>query len=1228
MKTTVPTLIRLSPSLTLMMLLGCLGMASAEDFTWTPLPEHGWVSFHHAGMDALYADAQAWSALGLEYDPNDQRSGYPGIGYPAIVLPGQPYPHLSVTLPPSAPAQARWEGGIVCDRTGHLVQAVTSVTLHKGVTALIPVTGAPPPGRYRFQFRIRDGVNLLKWDAYYFTVMNPADLADSHSLAAHPGPDGELVYTPDFRGNRLPDFSGSGYRRGADLPNVPMALTLNPAEGDDTARIQAAIDTVSQMEPDTSGFRGALLLTQGVYEISGRLHIRAGGVVLRGEGQGEVKTAWLDPNQQQTLEELKSHLAGRKATILIATGEQRRPLIEIQGPGWMNVEQDSVRKIVDDYVPVGARRFAVEDAGGYQVGDALVIRRHSNDAWIQHIGMEPIGWLGKGHGVIEMIRRIVRIDGNVLTVDDRLTQAIEAQWGGGDIRRIAGDNLIRRSGVEHLRGISFWKPNEDNVDDTRHADQFLVFRNIRDAWVRNVTVEHFFSTFGAIRVRRETMGLTLENSSVLLAPNSFYSGTGYNANTYQPTGVFVGRYGFRLEGQGALVRGGYVRSARHAYAVGGRAAGQNVFTQSEGSGSLTWSEPHQHWSVGGLYDNVKDRIALMNRYSYGSAQGWAGANYVAWNTVGPLIVQQPPTAQNWGIGSVNGGSSVGPFHTQTMAASGYSFGYRESWGTPVAPQSLYAAQLQKKWPEGAQLHIETEPDGSGQSLRELPPGASFRLYAIARDAETGAFLQLVTGAEWSLQTETGGLDSGVMSDDLSVTIHPPLDRPFTIRAQKYGEVGETSVLTRFSMPYQQDFEDPPVGAEPHSFQWRAAPGYDARVREYAYATDERDGGFPLPDSLRQQVLDLPSSGSAVSVDFFQEELNQGAEIYVDTLMYLTPMPQLPPSVWQANDLKAGLYLNPQGHPVLFHGDENGMDNRATTLIDRFTPNTWRRVTLDIHADAVGPRFRLRIDGQVQTSDEGHMWFRFANAESQFAEGTDRTVRQLTFAGKGMVDDVVLSSGGAPAIPPRKLYTMHTQISDGGSLTLEGGTVYEGPASRAFEVYSGDYVSITYTPGAFHEIETLLANGEAVGAATGTAAYTWIRNNVSAPQTNDVRFAAQIWDGDGKTPLWWVQEDVAGQTDGLTLSVYEGYLLNRTDLDTPFRLMGFRMDAAGKPMLKWAGDGPPHGVVEVLTKDDLLSTDLPWTLVPAEALVFENGTMTWTGGDVQGDIRFYRVRVRE
>src|SRR5688500_13866203 len=81
----------------------------------------------------------------------------------------------------------------------------------------------------------------------------------------YPGIDGKLVYVADSLGNKIPDFSNAGYKGGGvAIPYVPVKVTVWPVAGDNADNVQAAIDKVSAMPLDASGFRGAVLLKMGI----------------------------------------------------------------------------------------------------------------------------------------------------------------------------------------------------------------------------------------------------------------------------------------------------------------------------------------------------------------------------------------------------------------------------------------------------------------------------------------------------------------------------------------------------------------------------------------------------------------------------------------------------------------------------------------------------------------------------------------------------------------------------------------------------------------------------------------------------------------------------------------------------------------------------------------------------------------------------------------------------
>lgn len=475
-------------------------------------------------------------------------------------------------------------------------------------------------------------------------------------------PEGALHYRAySDRGDVLPDFSAAGYGGGGvPLPDAPVrrVVEVGPADEDASGRIQAALDEVANLAPDASGLRGAVLVRRGRHRLERPLRIAADGVVLRGEGDGE------------------------DGTVLVAAYRRQEPLIQIGGRRGPRATGRPV-EIVDDYVPVGARQFRVADVRGLVVGQTVWVERRGNAAWITAIGMDQIVRRPENPGstkqwepfVLRFDRVITAIEGNSVTVDAPVTCAIERAWGGGAVVAYDDRERIVRCGVEHLRAESFFDPakvaayrGETVAVDEDHATHLVAFGAVKHGWARGLTAVHFYH--GPATMEADAKWITVEDCRSLAPVSQITGGR---------------RYPYNIEGQLVLVRRCYSDRARHAFVFGARVCGPNVFLDCRSENDYATSEPHHRWSVGGLYDNVEAQLAIQDRQWMGSGHGWSGANYVVWNGRGTLICQQPPTAQNFAIGFV-GRRGRGAF-------PGRPAGWWESEGTPVAPRSLYEAQL-------------------------------------------------------------------------------------------------------------------------------------------------------------------------------------------------------------------------------------------------------------------------------------------------------------------------------------------------------------------------------------------------------------------------------------------------------------------------------------------------------------------------------------------------------
>jgi hypothetical protein len=484
------------------------------------------------------------------------------------------------------------------------------------------------------------------------------------SSLVYPGKDGKLVYVADERGNRIPDFSHAGYSGGgAPLPQAPVKATVAPGEGDDGARIQAAIDAVSKLPLDKRGLRGAVLLKKGRYEIAGALRIAASGVVVRGEGQDE------------------------NGTVLIAAGIQKRILIEVSGSGEPREVPGTRREITDAYIPVGAYSFHVKDAARLKTGDAIIVHRPSAAEWIHALGMDRIPPREDGGrveqwkpGTKDLLfdRVIAKINGNQITVDAPICNALDQAYGGGAIYKYEFPARITQAGVENLRGVSEYKGRED--EDEEHAWDFIVIDAAANAWVRRITALHF--AHNAVKVERKAKWVTVEDSTCL-DPVSRISGSR--------------RYPFTISGQLTLVQHCFARNGRHDFAQGSLSPGPNVFLDCASEKSHSDTGPHHRWAAGALYDNVRvpdGAINIRNRSNLGTGHGWAGANMVIWNSeAGAITCEKPPTAQNWAIGC--------------RAKERKGDGFWESFGQPVEPRSLYLKQLEDRLGANAVKAIQT-----------------------------------------------------------------------------------------------------------------------------------------------------------------------------------------------------------------------------------------------------------------------------------------------------------------------------------------------------------------------------------------------------------------------------------------------------------------------------------------------------------------------------------------
>jgi len=506
------------------------------------------------------------------------------------------------------------------------------------------------------------------------------DLPPSTTLV-YPGTNGKLVYIADSLGNKIPDFSNAGYKGGGvAIPYVAIKETVWPTLGDNSVNIQAAIDLVSAMTPDASGFRGAVLLKMGTYNLEKPIYIKTSGIVLRGEGMSDIGTILIGKLQKE------------------GQGRSRAALVNFEGTA-LKAQEETKQVITDNYVPVGARSFNVVSSKAFKAGDKILVRRIGNQAWIKEIGEDSIG-AGRSRWRpfnINWDRVITEVKGNTITVDAPILCAIETRWGGGEILKYEDQGRLEQVGIENLRGISEYNPtvrmtsygnmDRGNFDDkTRphyegneyysdenHYFNFINLTNSLNSWVRNISALHF-------------------GSSVVSAGNGTKWITVQDCESREPVSIRAGarRFTFQLSGQLSLVQRCFSQKGRHSFVLGTNATG-NVFLYCEAVNPYATSEPHANWITGSLYDNVK--APLSARYWKDINIGWAGANIVFWNCEGDYLIQSPPTATNYSFGHIGINAVIFNTFFQDLTKPN---GHVESMDKHVTPKSLYLTQLKER----------------------------------------------------------------------------------------------------------------------------------------------------------------------------------------------------------------------------------------------------------------------------------------------------------------------------------------------------------------------------------------------------------------------------------------------------------------------------------------------------------------------------------------------------
>ena len=524
---------------------------------------------------------------------------------------------------------------------------------------------------------IRNSI-LLSCLFFCLTVPVAAQLPNEaihHSLVESKG---ILTFPADTNGYRIPDFSHAGYKSS----NQPLpehgkeyltAVRLSDPNGDETSRIQKAIDEVSGLPPNKFGYRGAVKLGPGTWNVT-ELVIDADGVVLRGEGKELT---------------ILQNTDNKAAKQVIRVG----PEISSSFPTelWDDGKGGSHCEITSPVVNVGESSLELASGHDLKTGDRIIIEHPCTQEWLAAIGggaPGPKQW-PVGSVPIRYYRYVTTVKGNAVTIDAPVMYSL--------VKKLAKCTVYNYSAITRkLIGIENMTIDADISSDNfneNHAKACIQTQRAENCWFRNIRTQNFYSS-----------GFYLIESSRI---------TVLNCEAIDPHSKITSsrRYNFQIRGgQLVLFKNCYAKKGRHCFVGGGHGMDSGiVFLNCTAVDNYAATEDgHQRWVNGTLFDNCvfsqknvpeegntfdPKMLWLGNHGINSNGHGWASCTTVAYkctvNSPGYAIIAKPPTGMNYEI------DCTGDFRSDHFAHGDYP-GALNIATSGTLPESLFEAQLKQR----------------------------------------------------------------------------------------------------------------------------------------------------------------------------------------------------------------------------------------------------------------------------------------------------------------------------------------------------------------------------------------------------------------------------------------------------------------------------------------------------------------------------------------------------
>lgn len=440
--------------------------------------------------------------------------------------------------------------------------------------------------------------------------------------------DGSLKYIPDSKGNVIPDYSNVGYELGnKPSPDIDAKVTLDPSNDinlDRSGDLQNAINQISQLPLDSDGFRGAVLLKAGTYNIAEPIFITTSGIVIKGEGHEEG------------------------GTLINFTKKERINLFNIQGSADAVGIESTRKNVVDAYVPIGAKTITLESGHGFVVGDNVLYTDHKTPEWLKKLKADTlesvcrtllnktaVNWTTETYS-LKYKRTITAVDGDKITLDAPVIEFVDGIHSTATLEKYEWPGKIENVGIEKLKTeCTFTGDTDEN-----HGDNMVAIIYAENIWVRDTHARYFV------------------NSNTLINHSYKVTVLGSISSDYKSKITGRRRYGFEVAtgSQRVLVKDCVSQNGgRHDFVTGSRAPGPNVFLNNTAIGPVHDDiGPHHRWSTGILWENISSPgvMNVQNRGCSGTGHLWTGAQHTFWNcTARKMNANNPPLEyKNWIMG--------------------------------------------------------------------------------------------------------------------------------------------------------------------------------------------------------------------------------------------------------------------------------------------------------------------------------------------------------------------------------------------------------------------------------------------------------------------------------------------------------------------------------------------------------------------------------------------------